>query len=122
MKIELFVEKAIKQDKRNVFSSYKGILMNTPSEFHEFYKEYNPVDVEIKTKKMGNIWFCPAERLDEIKSQYSFYPNSVFIFATCNADPIFMEYGKIYTSYESHYLPELLADSLNTFLDLCFYK
>ena len=119
MRIVQFVEKAIRQDKRNIFSLYNGVLINIPLEFQEFYKVYNPVDVEIKTKKFGNIWFCPAERLDEIKSEYNFYPNSVFIFATCNGDPIFMENGKIYTSYESSYSPEFLADTLNDFLDLC---
>ena len=122
MKIDEFVNKAKEQDKRNIFSSFEGKLTNIPQEFVELYKNFNPIDVEIKTKKIGNVWFCPAEKLDEIKSDYKFYPNSAFIFATSNADPIFMEYGKIYTSYESHYLPELMADSLNTFLDLCFSK
>ena len=120
MKIDEFVNKSKKQDKRNIFSSFEGELTNIPQEFVELYKYFNPVDVEIKTKKMGNVWFCPAEKLDEIKSEYKFYPNSAFIFATCNADPIFMEHGKIYTSYESNYSPEFLAESLSSFFDICF--
>ena len=36
MRIEQFVEKAIRQDKRNIFSLYNGVLINIPLEFQEF--------------------------------------------------------------------------------------
>lgn len=120
MKIEEFVNKAKKQDKRNAFSLFEGKLVNIPIEFSEFYKNYNPVDVEIRTKRFGNIWFCPVEKIYEIKSEYYFYPDSAFIFATSNGDPIFMENGKIYTSYESDYSPEFIANSLDDFFNSCF--
>lgn len=120
MKLEEFVKKAIKQDKRNTFSPFEGQLVNIPIDFMEFYRSYNPINVEIKTKRLGNIWFCPLEKLNELKSEYDFYPNSVFIFATNNGDPIFMEKGKIFTSYESDYCPEFLSNSLDHFFDMCF--
>ena len=45
----------------------------------------------------------------------------VFIFATCNGDPFFIgKDNQVYTSLESEYRPEKVADSFIAFLESCF--
>ena len=57
MTIEEFVKKAKEQDSRNYFEPFEGDMFNIPPDIKEFYIRANPVDVEIRTKKFGNLPF-----------------------------------------------------------------
>ena len=48
-----FVNIAIHQDKRNIFREYLGSVEIIPNELKEFFKKYNPVDVEVTMD--GNV-------------------------------------------------------------------
>lgn len=121
MTYEEFVSKAVQQDVRNVFIASKKTLDIIPVPLKSFYNNYNPIDVEIGTPKYGAIRFYGIEELKNLQDQYYFYPNDVFIFATCNGDPFFV--GKdnhIYTSLHSRFCPEIVAKEFTDFLDMCF--
>ena len=118
MIIQEFVDKAIKQDKRNVFEIATQGFNILPGELKDFYRRANPVDVEIR---MGgnSVKFYPLDELSILQDDYKL-ENDCFIFATCNSDPIFLKEGKVYSCYhgakESE--KEFVADSFETFLDL----
>lgn len=107
-----FAEKAILYDKRNLFSKYEGKLDCIPDEMKNFYKESNPVDVEI-----NSVRFIQANELYAIQSEYS-YLNAQFVFATCNGDPIFLHDGCVYTAPHGVKTPiwELLSKNIETYL------
>lgn len=67
MTIEEFVKKAKEQDSRNYFEPFEGDMFNIPPDIKEFYIRANPVDVEIRTKKFGNLHFFPLEEMEVIK-------------------------------------------------------
>lgn len=117
MTILEFVAKAKKQDTRNIFTVYDGDVSYIPKELVEFYKQACPIDVEVRTRRYGNIYFSPISQLKDLHSQYSFFPHTAFIFATTNSDPIFVENGMFYLSYKSGYEPEKIADNLSDFFD-----
>lgn len=79
MTIEEFVKKAKEQDSRNYFEPFEGDMFNIPPDIKEFYIRANPVDVEIRTKKFGNLHFFPLEEMEVIKKEYSFMPR-MFLF------------------------------------------
>lgn len=120
MDILEFAEQAKKQDKRNIFSQSTGQLGNIPLCMQDFYLLSNPIDVEIQSRKLGNVRFYPKESLSELHKQYNFFPDNIFIFATAGGDPIFLENSKVYISYESEYSPEFLANTFEDFLKICF--
>lgn len=116
-----FVSKVIQQDKRNVFSASDNMSDSVPQSLFTFYQECNPVDVEINTEKYGAIRFYGVDELERLCEEYYFYPKDVFIFATCNGDPFFIgKDNQVYTSLESEYRPEKVADSFIAFLESCF--
>ena len=94
MDYSVFAKKAISQDKRNVFKKYKGNLDAVPKELKPFYRDHNPVDVEINSDD-ATIRFYPVEELASIQAEYS-YLNAQFIFASCNSDPIFLNEGHVF--------------------------
>ncbi|MCL1626158.1 SMI1/KNR4 family protein [Bacteroides caecicola] len=115
-----FVSRAIQQDARNVFAASDKVPDIVPQSLRKFYNEYNPVDVEIDTKKYGAIRFYGIDELERLREEYYFYPKDVFIFATSNGDPFFMgEDNQVYTSLESEYSPEKVADNFTAFLESC---
>ena len=67
MEYSEFAEKAILQDKRNVFSKYDSNLDAVPDIIKTFYRNNNPLNVEINA-----IRFIPSEELDAIQSEYSY--------------------------------------------------
>lgn len=95
MDYSVFVKSATLHYKQNVFKKYNGNLNAIPDELKPFYRDYNPVDVEINCNGVA-IKFYPVEKLTSLQKEYS-YLNAQFIFATCNADPIFLHGGHIYT-------------------------
>lgn len=97
MEYEGFVKLAQEQDERNIFEKYDGNLEFLPIELKSFYKSYNPKEVEIVLSDLTSIRFCPAEYLENLQKQYSLRA-PYFIFATCEADPIYYRSDGIYIS------------------------
>ena len=95
MDYSVFVRKATSQDARNIFKKYEGNLDTVPEELKPFYRDHNPIDVEIDSDGVA-IRFYPVEELLPLQTEYS-YLNAQFIFATCNGDPIFLNEGHVYT-------------------------
>jgi len=118
MTIEEFITKAEMQDSRNHFEPFFGDVSFVPEDIREFYVSANPVDVEIRTRKFGNVRFFPIQQIRNLNNEYSFMPNETFIFATTNGDPIFIENSHFYISYESRYMPESLSNNFSFFLDI----
>lgn len=118
MTVEEFVKKAEKQDSRNVFEPFLRDVSFVPEGIRNFYVIANPVDVEIRTRKYGNVSFFPIEQVRYLNDEYSFMPKKTFIFASANGDPFFIEKSHYYLTYESCYMPELVADSFEEFLDI----
>lgn len=116
MTIKEFVDKAQKQDGRNVFASYSGDLSNVPQELKEFYRDYNPVDVEVSIKDAA-VRFFPVTQLDDAQKEYEL-GNSCFVFASSNGDPIYMENGKIASGVfgKNGFFPETLANAFSEYL------
>ena len=112
-----FVEKAIAQDSRNVFTKYGGNLDIVPDTLRSFYEEKNPLDVEINFTR-----FISADKLAAVQTEYS-YLNAQFVFATCNGDPVFLHDGCIYTvphgAKGSNW--ELLAKDIETYFSTLFF-
>ena len=108
-----FVSKAIQHDKRNTFSRYNGSLDGIPDILKIFYRENNPVDVEI-----NGVRFLPIEECRGAQSEYS-YLNTQFIFATSNGDPIFLHNGCVYCAPHGVNNPEweFLSDDFFAYLE-----
>lgn len=117
MTIEDFVNKAKKQDSRNIFESYSGDVSIIPSDIRNFFIKANPINVQIETRKFGDIHFYPLEEINSLNQEYSFMPEDSFIFASTNGDPIFIQNSQYYITYESRFLPEQISNSFENFLD-----
>lgn len=113
-----FVDAAQKQDKRNNFSVYNGDLEFIPREISEFYRKYNPQDVEV-VYCSNSIRFFPVEKIEKVMCEYGFH-NSEFIFATCNGDPIYLKDGKVFTCPHGieKIQEEKIADGFYDFLNM----
>lgn len=111
-----FVQKAVLQDKRNLFSTYDGNLECVPEKLRDFYKNSNPVDVEINF-----VRFVPASELSSVQAEYA-YLSAQFVFATCNGDPIFLHNDCVYTVPHGVKEPkwEFLSKDIATYLSLLF--
>ena len=95
MNFSSFALKAIELNRQNKFEKCNENINIVPDDFKEFYRNYNPVDVEIEIDN-AIVRFYPVINLSELQVEFS-YINAQFIFASCNGDPIFYEAGKIYT-------------------------
>lgn len=113
-----FVEKAIEQDKRNNFAESKVENKRIPKCFKEFYRLYNPIDVEVEIDNRF-VHFIPAEELDRISEEYNLESNC-FIFATSEGDPIYYRDGKIYSCVfgRDGIIEEVLSDDLMSFFKI----
>ena len=111
MEFSKFVEKAVLYDKRNIFSKYEGSLNGLPEVLQDFYRENNPIDVEV-----NNVRFYSVEDLVDLQAEYS-YLNAQFVFATCNGDPIFIHDGHVYIAPHGVKFPrwEMLAPTVETY-------
>ena len=56
---ESFVQKALAQDKRNCFSPYDGPVDFIPDAFQAFYRDTDPIDVEIRSGAYGSGFSPP---------------------------------------------------------------
>lgn len=116
MTIKDFVIKAIAQDDRNVFEPC-NIVDNLPKDIVEFYKKANPIDVELNFEGII-VRFFPYDELEMVQQEYSL-PDSAFVFATSNGDPIYLMGGKIYIGLHgsSDNYGELFAESVEKLFD-----
>lgn len=89
-------------------------MFNIPPDIKEFYIRANPVDVEIRTKKFGNLHFFPLEEMEVIKRNTRLC-QGCFYFASTNGDPVFIRNSHYYITCESRFKPELLSDDLKVF-------
>ena len=113
-----FVEKAIIQDKRNIFVESRIENKRIPKCFKEFYRFYNPVDVEVEIDNRF-VHFIPVEELDQISDEYNLESNC-FVFATSDGDPIYYRDGKIYSCVfgKDGQIEEELSNDLMNFLKI----
>ena len=118
MRYAEFKQKAMREDKRNVFGECDCPEI-VPSELREFYSKCNPVDVEISFPRLGAVRLYPADELSQLQADYGLGDEN-FVFATTNGDAIFMNGGKVYCTLHGHYIPELLAETFDKFIEL-FY-
>lgn len=118
MEIQDFVLRAIEQDNRNIFIKNNRIIDCIPAGLIEFYKEADPVNVEVSMD--GNpVRFYPVDDLTDLQDDYDLSGDR-FVFATCNGDPIYYLNGRIYTCYHgaSEIKDELMASDMCSFFDL----
>lgn len=113
MEYSEFAKKAVLYDTRNSFAKFYGNLDCVPDVLKAFYKESNPLDVEINC-----VRFFPVEKLASLQVEYAFL-NVQFVFATCNGDPIFLHDGCVYTAPHGVKDPELelLANNIETYFE-----
>ena len=78
MTFEKFIVAAQNQDPRNAFSVSTYECKGLPEDVARFYKESNPVDVEIVYDGV-NIAFVPVEKILMISNEYGFSHDSVMI-------------------------------------------
>lgn len=118
MSIDDFKGKALKQDKRNAFENCSDDVSFVPVELQEFFKDCNPIDVEI-TMNGNAIRFYPLSDLEQLQKDYNL-SNGRFVFATCNSDPVFYLEERIYTSCHGNSKTgdEEIAKSFSDFLAL----
>lgn len=111
-----FAKKAIKQDSRNRFEPYSGDLSFVPDVLYVFYKNNNPVDVEVKLEETY-VRFIPAEELEKIQKVYAL-GKKCFIFASCNDEPIYLKDNKVYTCLfgKKGIIEEMLSENLQDYL------
>lgn len=111
-----FVDKITTQDDRNVFMEYTGDLSGCADSVREFYRHFNPVDVEFEYNSAA-IRMIPADELDEMAELYG-YLQADMIFAECNSDPIFIKDQVVFTCIHGMTAPrfEKLADSFDEYL------
>ena len=116
MDYSIFAKKATAQDKRNIFKKFDGNIDIVPDEIKPFYRNFNPIDVEIDVDGVG-VRFCSAEWLHNLQNDYA-YLKAQFIFASCNSDPIFINNGQVYTCPHGAKEPEWekLADNFEIYL------
>lgn len=118
MEYSEFAKKVVLHDTRNRFAKFDGNLDCVPDVLKTFYKENNPLDVEI-----NSVRFLPVEKLDSLQEEYAFL-NAQFVFATCNGDPIFLHDGCVYTAPHGVKKPEweLLAKDIETYFESLLLK
>lgn len=81
MNIIEFKNRAIAQDKRNIFGEYNDNVSFIPNDLQKFYISCNPLDVEVSMNE-NSIKFYPVKELDNLQNDYKLTKNK-FIFATC---------------------------------------
>ena len=90
-----FEDFAVKQDERNQFGKFDFDDFPTISkQFKEFYKEYNPIDVEIDLGKNGVLQFFSGKELLDIQQEYGL--TDYIVFGELEGDPIALKEGKIF--------------------------
>lgn len=111
-----FVKKAIKQDPRNRFESFAGDLAFIPEVLQAFYKEYNPVDVEVKIND-AYVRFFPVGELQNLQEEYGL-GKECFVFASCNGEPIYLKENIVYTCLfgKKGIIEEVVSESLKYYL------
>lgn len=118
MTISDFIEKAEKYDKTNLFGVGHEDVANLPEILQDFYKNADPLNVEVPAIKYGNIQLFSFDILQNAYKLYGFFESGTIVFASANGDPFFILDNAIYTTYESDYKPEFVSSSMEAFLSL----
>lgn len=111
-----FADKVIKQDNRNSFEKYTSELTACDESAANFYKQFNPIDVEVEYDDM-TIRFIPALKLSDMLKLYE-YLNADMVFAECYSDPIFIKNKAVYMCSHGTANPKLekLANSFDEYI------
>ena len=94
MNFEDFKKYAVAIDSNNIFGECDDVPTIVPEFLKIFYKKFNPIDVEVEIDN-AIVRFYPANQLNILQEEYNI--SDVFIFATCNGDPIFIHNGAVYS-------------------------
>ena len=114
MVFEHFVEQVCKSDARNKFATGT----NSAGFLSDFYRFYNPVDVEFASQ-IGVIRMFSIEEIQEETNCYA-YIGADFVFATINGDPLFVKNKEVYVCDHGSDSPtfEKIASSFEEFLKI----
>ena len=112
-----FVKKSIEQDERNIFEPSDDTLEIIPEIMKDFYKYYNPIDVEV-TINDASVHFFPVNELEDLQEEYNLGKDK-YVFASCNGDPVYLENNKVCSGVfgSKGFIPEILADDIYIYLD-----
>lgn len=72
--------------------------LKIPKSLIRFYKQANPIDVEVVLDDLTSVKFFPVNALEDLQSEYDLSKDS-FVFASREGDPILIKEQKIYTQY-----------------------
>jgi len=115
---EKFKEFAENHDKKNKFGSF-DLADEFPiisEQLKDFYKDYNPLDVEIDLGKNGVLRFFSGDELMNIQQEYDL--DSYLVFAELEGDPVVIKDGSIYISVHGtgQFDFEMINDDFVSFL------
>jgi hypothetical protein len=114
-----FVKKAKLQDARNEFGTLTGVeTYDIPVTLYEFYKQANPIDVEITQKDLTSIKFYSGDLLRDVQNEFDL-PDGTFVFASREGDPLLLRDDEVYTAVhgKSKWILKKIADSFDEFID-----
>lgn len=114
-----FRKKVKEQDERNEFGTEETVnQVEIPEVLQAFYKQANPLDVEVVQEDLTAIKFYPLASLESLQAEYDFSPEK-FIFATHEGDPVYVQGEKVYTEIHGSRdgKPKLIADSFTAYLN-----
>lgn len=118
MLYERFVTTLKNKDDRNEFAEKLDTLsVLIPKELQDFYKEVNPIDVEVTLKDLTSVKFFSLKELTDIEKEYNMEQGS-YVFASREGDPIIIKNGKVYTATHGSTTWELehLCDGFDDFI------
>lgn len=117
MDFRQFVDAVVAQDERNVFVKASAAPSDMPCALRHFYEIYDPVDVEIVLGDLTSIKLTSMNEISALQADYTTM-DGVYIFATCEGDPIAFQAGAIVTWTHGRRQPkvEKLADSFDQWL------
>jgi hypothetical protein len=113
-----FIKKAKLQDSRNEFGKLESVEQyDIPETLHDFYKSANPIDVEVIREDFTAIKFYPVSSLGHLQTEYDL-PETNFVFASREGDPIMINNGKIYTAIhgDGDWEVSILSSSFDRFI------
>ena len=115
---EKFKEFAENHEKKNIFGSFDlaDEFPITSEQLKNFYKDYNPLDVEIDLGKNGVLRFFSGEELMNIQQEYAL--DNYLVFAELEGDPVVIKDGSIYISVHGtgQFDFEMINDDFVSFL------
>ena len=115
---EKFKEFAENHDKKNKFGSFylADEFPIISEQLKDFYKDYNPLNVEIDLGKNGVLRFFSGDELMNIQQEYDL--DSYLVFAELEGDPVAIKDGSVYISVHGtgQFDFEMINDDFVSFL------